>query len=66
MKAVALAMAFAALAAPAWAHNDGCSRRGDAAVTIVKKRWPSLNANGLLDDTLTTLRDMIATDPPNQ
>jgi hypothetical protein len=34
----------------------------EAVVTIVKKRWPGLNANGLLDNALTTLRDMLSPD----
>lgn len=29
---------------------------------IIKKHWPALNASGLLDDALSTLKEMLA--PP--
>ena len=34
----------------------------EANVPVIKRRWPALNANGLLDDALQTLRDMLAPD----
>jgi hypothetical protein len=33
-----------------------------AMVPIIKKHWPQLNAEGLCDDALTTLREVLA--PP--
>lgn len=33
-----------------------------AAVPVIKKLWPSLNENGLLDDALATLGEVVA--PP--
>ena len=34
-----------------------------AAVPVIKKHWPELNANSLLDDALSTLRETIAPSP---
>ena len=36
----------------------------EAAIPVVKKFWPSLNENGLLDDALATLKEVLA--PPDQ
>jgi hypothetical protein len=35
-----------------------------ALVPIVKKNWPQLNENGLLDDALATAKEVFAPTPP--
>lgn len=35
-----------------------------ALAPVVKKHWPKLNDNNLLDDGVTTLRELLADPPP--
>ena len=38
----------------------------NAAVPVLKKHWPALNANGLLDDAVATLKEVLAPPAPPQ
>ena len=35
----------------------------EALAPVVKKHWPALNANNLIDDTISTLKAVLAPDP---
>ena len=35
-----------------------------ALAPVIKKHWPELNANGLTDDALSTLKEVLAPDTP--
>jgi hypothetical protein len=44
-------------------HSGALIDMANAVIPVVKKHWPKLNENGLLDDALETLKQMTAEQP---